>query len=40
MGCDLADMDYVEWIFAVQAVEAIRYKGQPADIYRFASVPH
>ena len=27
-----ADTDFVEWIFGLQAVGAIRYKGQPADI--------
>ena len=27
-----ADTDFVEWIFGLQSVGAIRYKGQPADI--------
>ena len=29
-----ADTDFVEWLFGLQAVGAIRYKGQPADISR------
>jgi hypothetical protein len=27
-----ADADFVEWLFGLQAVGAIRYKGQPVDI--------
>lgn len=29
-----ADTDFVEWLFGLSAVGAIRYKGQPADISR------
>jgi hypothetical protein len=31
---DPTDADYAEWLFGLQAVGAIRYKGQPADISR------
>jgi RteC protein len=31
---DHTDADFAEWLFGLQAVGAIRYKGQPADISR------
>jgi hypothetical protein len=30
----MADTDFVEWVFALQAVEAIRYKEQTADVHQ------
>ena len=33
---DTTDADYVEWLYGLHAVAAIKYKGQPADISRLA----